>query len=183
MAYPRDRRNDLRPSEEALTERLAPIVAAEVDRVVNHVMADRASLKKNGHTWPQWFGKVLTVDRLILVAVAVFSFVFNFGGQISDARRELKTAAQQATTASQVAAVAASKSEDAAQKSQDATAEMLKMRTELTDVIAAMKKQQAVSDGLNERISLNVSRNEFRAALTQQVLPRLERIEKKVEAK
>lgn len=165
----------MRPSEQYLTR--------QIEAIVNRVMADRASLVKNGHTWGQWFGKVFTVDRIILIAVAVFSFAFNFGGQINDARRELKTAASQATTASQTAANAAAKSEDAALKSQAATAQMLQMRQELTTAIEELKQQKAVTANLGDRVSLNVTRNEFRAALTQQVLPRLERIEKKVEAK
>lgn len=175
MTHPRDRRNDVRPSEEALTRR--------IESAVQHVMADRSSLKKNGHTWPQWFGKVLTVDRIILVLIAVGSFVFSAGGQINQARRELRSAADQATAASGTAAVAAAKSEDAAVKSQAATNQMLQMRQELTSVIDAMKKQQAISDDLNARVALSVTRTEFRAALNQQVLPRLERIEQKVEAK
>jgi molecular chaperone DnaK (HSP70) len=97
--------------------------------------------------------------------------VFTFGGDIRDARRDLKTSVDQAMQASQKADVATKQAESA-------MAELLMARDELRQVLDATTKQQAFNADVTDRVSRSVTRSEFKSAIEQRVLPRLERIEK-----
>jgi hypothetical protein len=153
-------------ADEQLTEQqLAETVSLRA--AIRHELKGHASLKKNGETWWQYAGKIITPERVILVVIAVFTF----GGDIRDARRDLKTSVDQAMQASQKADVATKQAESA-------MAELLMARDELRQVLDATTKQQAFNADVTDRVSRSVTRSEFKSAIEQRVLPRLERIEK-----
>jgi hypothetical protein len=147
----------------------------EIGEIFAHTLADRSSLKKNGHTWREWVVKVFTPERLVLIFVAIISMAYSFGGDIRAARTQLTTAAAKADVASTKAELAAAKSEAAAVTN-------VELQQQLQGVIHTLQEQKAqqatFNAQINDRVALAVTRAEFRSAVTQQILPRLERIEK-----
>lgn len=153
-----------------------------VGREVRHELEDRASFKKNGHTWKEWLAKVATPERVGLTILAILGMAYTFGGDVRAARKQLQEAAEKADIASTKADLAASKSEAAASKAEASTL----TQGELKEQIAVLQQQVAESRQANEafrrdvrsKLSVSVTRGEFSEAVERRIIPRLDRIEK-----
>ncbi len=91
---------------------------AEIGDIIRHELVDRWSFVKNGHTWAQWFGKIVTVERVFMVIVLGYSLSYSFGGGVREVLYDLKEAAKTAKVASDKADFASTKAEAAAAKAE-----------------------------------------------------------------
>ena len=69
---------------------------------------------------------------------------------------------------------------DTAGKADDVTQQLAEVRAELAGVVKTLRDRGVMNEQLNNRIATAVTRAEFKTAVVQQILPRLERIEKKI---
>lgn len=131
--------------------------------VFAHKLSDRFSLKKNGETWGEWLGRNVTLERAIMVFVAVLVSAFTFGGQLRDAKEQLKRAADQAAAASEKADLAADKSASAARKAEAAALTNGDLQTQITAL------QQQITERAHQQ---ELFRSEVRAKLQKlEVMP------------
>ncbi len=152
-----------------MADRAAVInIESVVREAVRHEFEARG-LRKNGETWKAYVTRQVTPERICLVAL----LLFNFGGAAHDAQQQLKVSTEQAQAASANAASASEKADRAA-VSLEAT------RQQLDRMTADLKQQAEANRDLKDRVAMSVTRAEFTAALAQQVLPRLERIERRL---
>jgi hypothetical protein len=145
--------------------------------VVKHVLEDQSSLKKNGHTWAEWLGKVVTPERVMLLGLTLFSL----GGRLSDAQRELAVATKQASDAIDTAAAASKQAMVAAQQVAATTQTLSEVRKDIDAITKALKSAEASRVEMGGRVQLAVTRGEFQRVVNQQLIPRLERIERRMD--
>lgn len=143
--------------------------------IVDRKLGERLSLKKNGHTWGQYFEKSLTPERIFHLFAWVIVLAFTFGGNIRDAKQQLADAAAKADAAS-------AKSEAAAIKADTAAKTIDQIRLDLSNAVNTIEEQKAAQIAfraqVKDQLSTAVTRSEFRSVVTQEILPKLERIEK-----
>lgn len=150
-----------------------------IAEVVRLALGQHFSVKKNGDTWAQYLGKVVTPDRLLLAAV----LVFQFGGQFQQARAQLDgLVTDRQDVATQLAgARELLEKQQAAQSQQAATLNLLRSQTDA--LMAESEKFRVLSTRLADQVRGSVTRNEFNTTVQQQLLPRLERIERTIGSK
>lgn len=152
-------------------DHVVPIDLVEAIReVMRHELEDRASIKKNGHTWAQYLGKLITPERIALAVMTAFTV----GGYFTDAKRDLREATSQAKTATDLARTA-SKAADAASDT------LTQTRLDLAAVIADLHTQAGFNTDMSNKLAMSVTRFEFQSAIRQQIMPRLERIERRLD--
>lgn len=134
---------------------------------------DRMSFRKNGHTWLEWSTKVFTPERLIWAAFVSAGFLFGLGGQVRDFSESIAAFKKTEPQLVQQQQVLEGQIEQTAKLLQQQQEVMMRV----TDQLGNTPTKQEVAD-LNDRIRLSVTRQEFKAALEQQILPRLTRIER-----
>ena len=139
-----------------------------IRQAVRHEFEARG-LRKNGETWATYVSRQITPERIGLVVL----LLFNFGGAARDAQQQLKVSTEQAAAASANAATASRTADRAAASLEETRQQLDRMTTDL-------KQQAEANRDLKDRVALSVTRAEFSAALAQQVLPRLERIERRL---
>lgn len=138
-----------------------------VERAVDHQMAARSRLLKNGESWPAFFGR--TWERWLFLIVSVLLAVFNLGGT---ATRLLATSAQALSTAQATASV-----------NERLTGELEAMRrivdAQAQSIAVGEKGHATKADiaAIDDRIRTLATRQELRRVLNEEVLPRLSRIE------
>jgi hypothetical protein len=137
------------------------------------ILADRASLKKNGHTWAEYLGKWVTPQNLLIVVMAVFTV----GGRV----QEVQTGV--------AAAIAAADAAMAATEAQEKLARELSARTQAVDEqLDKIERNQGDyatkvdTEAVKKLIKDSVSRREWRELIDiqQQANQRLARIEKSI---
>jgi hypothetical protein len=137
------------------------------------ILEDRASLKKNGHTWGQYLGKWVTPQNVLIVAMAVFTV----GGRV----QEVQTGV--------AAAIAAADAAMAATEAQEKLARELSARTQAVDEqLDKIERNQGDyatkvdTEAVKKLIKDSVSRREWRELIDiqQQANQRLARIEKSI---
>lgn len=138
-----------------------------IEQVVNHVFTERTSFKKNGGTWKQWAGKVVTIERAALAVVSAGVIVFTAGGNFQAARRDLADAVTKSTAASE--------------ENKKTAALIVDVKSEIADLTKTMRVQATLNATFDQQLKLGVTRPEFFAVIQQQVLPRLERIERRLD--
>ena len=155
-------------------------LVAQIRTVVREENEYRSTLKKNGHSWRDYFWKLATPERIMLVVIAIFTF----GGRVRDAQVELKQASTKAYSAATMAAKASADAAqapvaaaDATAAARDATSHLVQIKTSLDESI---KKQNDFNSDISDRVRRNVTRSEFESALKQIILPRLDSIEAQV---
>lgn len=119
-------------------------------------------LKKNGHTWAEWLLQNLSLERMLLLVIAIYTI----GGNVADAQHDIKEAVQKAEDAIERVERAGQTLAEAQRKHEEVVSTQERLATELA----------AVKDGIAQA----VKRGEFRSAIQQQILPRLERIERRI---
>jgi hypothetical protein len=130
-------------------------------------LAHRQSLRKNGESWKAYLGKVFTVDRILLLIV----LIYQLGGQVKSytsqleglVKREEAVLDQQRTLTTQIAA------------QRGLVEEQGELVMGLMNETARLEQARRQ---LDDRISRTVTRQEFKAAIEERILPRLDRIEK-----
>jgi hypothetical protein len=133
-------------------------------------LAAQRSLKKNGESLPEWLLKVITPGRIMWFLLAVSQLVqltWIAGGKFRDVQVRLEASDQ---TASIVKGL-----EENTKKQDVITTELAGTVEELMAQNAALA---ATARGLNDRVSLTITRAEFNRAMQLQIIPRLEKIEK-----
>lgn len=153
-----------------MADRDAAIDLESVIRKAVRYEFDSRGLRKNGETWKAYVARQITPERLGLLAL----LIFNLGGGVRDAQEQLRRAAVQAQTASTKADTASQRADSTAQ-ALDAT------RRQLDQMAADLKRQSDANRDVQDRIAMSVTRSEFASAIAQQVLPRLERIERRLD--
>lgn len=128
------------------------------------------ALRKNGDTWPEWLMKHLTIQN---IAIAVL-LIYQLGGRVVRYDDAVETARIAAETA-RVAATAVQKQE---QLSSEFLGDLNRLDGLLERHSAQLKAQEDTNRLLSEQVRLNVTRGEFQRVVQQQLVPRLERIEK-----
>lgn len=125
------------------------------------------SLRKNGDTWPGWFNKIFTVDRVVGAVILVFVF----GGRVE------RYATDFTTTTEDVKSLKTAQSQLATD-----IAQFRGLITKYEDLFRTEQTHATKTDvnALSDRVSLTVTRQEYQAVIRQQILPRLDRIEKQL---
>lgn len=149
---------------------MAHATDSRLKRMIREVLDEQRSLRKNGETWSEYARKIVTPERVMLVLLVLF----RFGGDLRDAQRALETATRQATEASE-------KADAASAKAQAAADTLFFVQRNLEAVMATIKEQATFNDQIKGKVDLAVTRQEFNAAMRQQILPRLERIERRID--
>ena len=129
-------------------------------------MDQRYSLKKNGDSWRQYLGKVITIDRVLLFLM----LIYQAGGQVQNYKlqldglvtREQAVVQQQGQLTQQL---------DAASRMLDEQGGIVK------DLMSETERLKTTSSSLTDRIGRTITRAEFEATVQQRIIPRLERIE------
>jgi septal ring factor EnvC (AmiA/AmiB activator) len=145
-------------------------LADQIRDLLRHELQAQQSYRKNGHTWGTYLTKLVTPERLMLA----FLVVYQFGGQVQTIRQQLayvttrdrEVTAQQAELTKQLQAY-----ESLARAQEETVLELMSQTDALRTTTAA----------LDDRINRTMTRGEFNAALTQRVLPRLDRIERRLD--
>jgi len=125
------------------------------------------SLRKNGDTWPSYLTKIATPERLMLAVL----LVWQFGGEFRDLQRQVEALA---TTKAEVEAIAIAM-QTQIEEHRVITAEYKGTVDQLMTENATLA---ATAKGLNEQVSLTITRGEFNRVVQLQIIPRLEKIEK-----
>lgn len=170
-----ERRTRERLSEEDLSlARMRRAVREESREVITDEFDKRAGLRgvvhKNGHTWTQYL--MAQID-LKLIGI-IIGLVFTVGGNYREAQQQIASAVKTAAEASDQMSKASKRVQD------------------VSDQVTAVADQQARTNdeqqrlakevkALHDQLLMAVTRPEFRTT-AQQLIVRLERIEKRIEA-
>lgn len=152
----------------------AHVPSETIRRVVEEAIAAQldhrliGTWKKNGHSWSHWFGTFLSPDRAAAIVVTLLLGAVGVGMYLERRDRQLT---------------------DAFRDSQIAVVSVQAVEQHLRDEVARLQSvidsgQQMTADEvalIRNEISLAVTRVEFNAAIRQQILPRLDRIEKSLQ--
>ncbi len=153
-----------------MTESHDHLLVEQLREIIRHELGDRASLKKNGHTWGQYLGKLVTPERVMLAILAVFSF----GGRVQEMQAGVAEAVKVAAQAKEVQTrllKEISSLRDTVDEQKSVIADQQMSHATKSDVVA-----------VSDRIRLNVTRREFEEAIYRGLVPRLDRIEQSVKA-
>lgn len=144
-----------------------------IAHVVRTTAAQQSSLRKDGDTWPEYLVRVVTPERLGILAILVFQFGGQFQQFTTDVR-DLKLA--KATVEEQLKA-----SRETLDKTHETlmlqAATLNRLESQTTRLTTENEKTQGLSLRLTDQIRGAVTRSEFNAAINQGILPRLDRIE------
>lgn len=148
----------------------------QVEEMVKHALENYFSVKKNGDTWKQYVVKVVTPDRILLLALLVYTA----GGQVQLFKLQVNGLLEREknVVTQQKAITAQQEQQRVLQSEQARTIQTLKQETET--LMNENEKFHSLSTRLNDQIRGYVTRSEFNSVIRQQILPRLDRIEKKV---
>lgn len=150
-----------------------------IREIMRKEIEESRSLRKNGSTWRSWLVKLFTPERVLLAVI----LVFQFGGNVADARRRLNEASRLASEAAEKAGLVAKQADAAAAAVESARVQIDGAQEQLRGVSVALEKQSQFNRDLDERIRRDVTRSEFMSVVQQQILPRLQRIEDEVRGK
>jgi hypothetical protein len=151
--------------DDLASERLVTVLR----KIVHDEVKTRTSSwpKKNGDGLLGYIGRLVTPERIMLAIV----LVYQLGGRVQQFTTNISTLeAKNQQLAAQIADVNANV--ERLGHAQQAAAGL----AEKQDVAITDLKARAVA--LNQRLALTVTRGEFREAIEQRILPRLDRIEK-----
>lgn len=149
---------------------------ALIKSIVQDAIRDERSFRRNGHTWAQWFEKIVTPQNVLLAIIVVFQF----GGKVQRFDTDLSTQqertrvmqAQHEEINRQIAdIILLMKKSDAA---------LSETRAQLDELRRSANQRAAAMTVLSDQVHQAVKRNEFNAAVNQTIVPKLERIEEKV---
>lgn len=158
---------------------------ALIDDVLNERVGLR-SLTKNGHSVSEWLSKALTPERLFLLVIMIVQFAYVFGGRVQryDQTTGLVEEQQRRTTVMQ------EQHERINQQIRDIVALQKMQMDQLslhTDALTAARElaERAVRQNADLQANINArpTRRDLNAITNQQLLPRLDRIEQKVDGK
>jgi hypothetical protein len=154
-------------SDDLPEESMADVVRGVVRDVVRYELNDRTSLRKNGHTTKQYLSKVITPERVLLLAMTAFTASYALGGEVRDIKAGI------ADTRTTKAAVEKLREQQLDMQEQiESTARLLAEQQQALNVLTGRV------GGVDERLKLSVTRGEFQSAIQQQIVPRLTRIER-----
>lgn len=142
------------------------VLVAELLKALKH----QQSLTKNGEPWADYLTKLITPGRIMWTFLAIgnaIQLIWLLGVQYRDVQVRLEASDQTAAIVKGL--------EENTQK-QDA------LTTELAGTVQALMNENAAlattAKGLNDRVSLTITRGEFNRVMQLQIIPRLEKIEK-----
>jgi septal ring factor EnvC (AmiA/AmiB activator) len=145
-------------------------VSDQIRELLRHELQAMVSLRKNGGTWGDYVTKIVTPERIMLVVL----LVYQFGGQVQQIKQQLEyvTARDQEVTAQQ---------EELTQQLAAARSLFTAQEETVLELMAHTDTLRTTTAGLDDRINRTVTRAEFKEALDQRILPRLERIERRMD--
>lgn len=153
------------PQETTITE---DALKAAVKDAVRDLLGVRG-LVKNGESWGTFLLRQITLERIGLVILVLFQV----GGGWQQAKHELAVATDRA--------IALTAQIEAVGNKVDGVANKVNATTEgLAIVQYDMQRRQALETDRDDRINQSITRAEFNTVVNQQLLPRLDRIERQV---
>lgn len=142
----------------------------EMRAIVHDELRAAASIKKNGDTVPNWvFSKLFTIDRMLMIVVLGFTV----GGKTVSLTSDTALAMKQAAAATDVTRMLNARVE--------MLSEQIAQTAETADRIDQTKATRADVSALEERLRVTVTRGELHDTVQKEILPRLVRIEQKVQ--
>lgn len=147
---------------------LDPSLVAALRQVVDQALADRSSLRKNGHTNREWLKQAITVDKSTLqIIAALVTAIWFFGGEWRDYQR----------TVAEVRSVISRESTIVAQHAD--------LQKKMVDALALMEEQRMVNVAveralaqMESRIETVPTRGEWQTMIRQQLVPLRERLDR-----
>lgn len=157
-------------------DRKLDAISRQLDELENahHRLESRFSLKKNGDTWKTYLGKVVTPERVMLLIM----LIYQFGGQMQrvttnleglDQREQVLTQQHHELTAQMRAA------RDLQNMQGEIVMDLMAQTNRLSE---EGKRLEEARVRLTDDMRRTVKRDEFERALKQQLLPRIDRIER-----
>jgi hypothetical protein len=135
--------------------------------IVKYELDARIKPFKNGESWQVYLFRTFTLERIGLAIL----LIYNLGGGVHEAKVAIQSAAVGATEARARAEAASIKADIAADKIQE-------VQKQLEVAVIELQKQAAMGTDTRDRMGMTVTRTEFNSTIKQQILPRLDRIEK-----
>jgi hypothetical protein len=142
-------------------------VKKAVREVVKYELDSRSKPFKNGEAWSMWLWRTITPERVGLGVL----LLFQLGGGYSDVKHALEDAATKAKAAVET-------SNETAKKADAIAVSLADTNKKLEDATKRIEEHTQLDADIKDRVMQSPTRSEFQAALNQQILPRLERIEK-----
>lgn len=147
---------------------LDPSLVAALRQVVDDALAERASLKKNGHTNTQWLRQAVSIDKSTLqIILAIIGAIWWVGGEWQVYRRGQ---ADQQSVMERQGTMATTQAE---------------IERKLDEALALVNEQRMINAGvesslshINDRMNAMPTRNEWQALVRQQIVPLRERLDR-----
>jgi hypothetical protein len=158
-----ERRTRRRDADDSLVTTLRAIVHEEVKARTN------AWPKKNGDGLLGYIGRLVTPERILLVIV----LIYNVGGRVQEFQTNMRGVLERETMlGAKIEAVSQqlARLDTLTVNQEEAKGTALKQD-------AAIEELQRRSRLADQRLQLTITRQEFREAVEQRIVPRLERIE------
>lgn len=134
------------------------------------------SLKKNGHTLGQWLDKAVTPERVGILVLLAVQFIYMVGGRMHEYDEGMQTLAEQQRRTDvmqkQHQDINAQIADIVAMQKRDAQAQL-----ETRELVDLTVKQNAA---IQSRMQLQPTRQEVNSTTQQQLIPRLDRIERQL---
>jgi hypothetical protein len=148
--------------------------AEQIKEIVYQALREQSSFKKNGHSWREWIQKFVTPQNIILI----FVLVFNAGGWWREQRADQAAIRERTTMLQEQHDLIVAKMQDIEGR--------LKLQGDLSISQGEQLKVAAgAAEAARRQVALvsqaqkgTITRDEFNAAIRQQLVPRLDRIEK-----
>ncbi len=137
----------------------------------NYVVDTKLRLKRNGDPTPAFLWRLLKDQRTWVAGWIAISAIYQFGGSA----RALATKMDLATAA---AVSAGEKADQASVKADNVASALDQTQMQLALAVKDIQQQGESVTDVKDGIARAVKRDEFASALAQQILPRLERIER-----
>lgn len=147
-------------------ERRRNSITAEDLKAIKEAVREYNSFRKNGESWWQWLQKIVTPQNVLLVLIGAYTV----GGR---AQRLETTSVEALETAKEAARVIAVQQDEMA-----AMRKVIDSQATIIDRQETMHATKGDVGALADRVSLAITRQEFQKFHREQILPRLERIER-----
>jgi hypothetical protein len=126
------------------------------------------SLRKNGESWPAWVAKIVTPDRVLWFFMALFVL----GGRAEKYTNDLSTALS--TTSSLKSDIDELKTTIQSQE------KLIRAQADMASEQERMHATKTDVSRLGSQVQLTITRQEWQSTMRTQILPRLERIERRL---
>jgi len=158
-----------RDDDDATTSRLRATIREELAAI--------HGLKKNGDTALEYIKRIVTPERVMLT----FLLVYQLGGEVRNVRSQLDSLAVREKAVTQQQAHLSHQMQSMSTLVQQQGELLLSQNATVDELMVQTDTLRRTTSVLDDRINNTVTRSEFAAAVTQRILPRLDRIERTLE--